>query len=66
MRRFLRVVKDDGCPAYINFDRIERIEIRESLTQAELFLIGETEPMTVTGEHYSRLIEFLGTDQEEM
>jgi hypothetical protein len=64
MRRFLRVLKEDGVPEYINVDRIERIEIQQSVTHALVFLIGKTEPLVVKSDSYDRLIEILGNDQE--
>lgn len=64
MRRFLRVVKDNGDPEYVNLDRVERIEIKEHMTHALVFLIGKSEPVVVKDEHYAKLIETLGNDQE--
>ena len=64
MRRFLRVVKADNSPEYINLDRVERIEIQEGVLHALVFLIGKTEPIVVKDEHYSNLIDFLGKDME--
>ena len=64
MSRFVRIVQDDNIPEYLNLDRVERIEIQESLTHALVFLIGKSEPFVVKAEHYSELIDFLGKDQE--
>ncbi len=64
MRRFLRTKRDDESVVYLNFDRIERIEIDKSLTTARIFLIDNKEPLIVRGDAYSALIEHLGADQE--
>ncbi len=64
MRRFLRVVKEGNGPEYINLDRVERIEIQQNVSHALVFLIGNSEPIVVKDENYTRLIEILGNDQE--
>jgi hypothetical protein len=64
MHNFLRVVTDDATVQYLNVLRIERIEIRKSLTEATVFLVDKPNPIAVHGDSYGALIEYLGTDQE--
>ena len=64
MRQFLRITKDGDTPEYINLDRVERIEIQQSVTHALVFLIGKSEPLVVKDQNYDKLIEILGNDQE--
>jgi hypothetical protein len=64
MQKFLRIVKDDGSAAYLNYDRIEQIDIDTNLTQASIRMVDRQDPIIVRGTHYAALIEHLGTDQE--
>ena len=64
MQRFLRIATDENKVFYLNYDRIERIEIQLDLKEAAVVMSDRHEPITVRGNHYAALIEHLGHDQE--